>query len=541
MHDYKQFFPYPEIREQQALAIEFALKAFDEGKRFVILELGTGCGKSAIGITVARYLESTREPEEEPAFRPGAYVLTTQKILQQQYMNDFGSPKGPMLSIKSSENFQCEFFTQSKCSESLRLLKAERKGSPFWNQCMLNCCYKNEKKAFIEGNEGITNFSYFLAETMYGGQLKPRELLIVDEAHNTEGELSKFVEVSVSERFARDILKLEWPTIKSQNGIMKWIRDEYRTKLRAHIDHIEGMLEKLKVDKEKEEFLGIMKNHELLDKHICKVNRFLGMYSEDNWVMDIVEADGRSLRKAEFKPVDVGPYAEELLFRLGRRVVMMSATIVNRQVFCETLGIPSDQVAFLSVDSPFPIENRPIHYIPVGSMAKDQLDETLPRLAEAIKVILDEHKKEKGIIHCHTYKIASYIKKHIRSKRLITHTSEDREEKIREHMSSDRPTVLLSPSLSEGIDLKDDLSRFQVVCKVPFPYLGDKLVRKRMNKRPKWYPYQTAKTVVQAVGRSIRNEADHAVTYILDDNWERFFRSNADMFPESFRNALHEK
>jgi Rad3-related DNA helicase len=66
--------------------------------------------------------------------------------------------------------------------------------------------------------------------------------------------------------------------------------------------------------------------------------------------------------------------------------------------------------------------------------------------------------------------------------------------------------------MSEGVDLKDDLSRFQVLVKIPYPYLGDPLVKKRMNKWSGWYSLQTAKKIVQAVGRSVRSYDDSANT-----------------------------
>ena len=101
-------------------------------------------------------------------------------------------------------------------------------------------------------------------------------------------------------------------------------------------------------------------------------------------------------------------------------------------------------------------------------------------------------------------------------------------------------TVLVSPSMSEGVDLRDDLARFQILLKVPYPSLGDKLVRKRMHKWSWWYPMQTVKTVVQAVGRAIRNEDDHAVTYILDADWRRFYGQNKELFPAAFKDAVKE-
>ena len=45
--DISKHFPYPEIRDQQQEAIDFALKALlDDDKRFVIIEAGTGVGKA---------------------------------------------------------------------------------------------------------------------------------------------------------------------------------------------------------------------------------------------------------------------------------------------------------------------------------------------------------------------------------------------------------------------------------------------------------------------------------------------------------------
>ena len=64
--------------------------------------------------------------------------------------------------------------------------------------------------------------------------------------------------------------------------------------------------------------------------------------------------------------------------------------------------------------------------------------------------------------------------------------------------------------MEEGVDLKDDKSRFQIICKIPYPYLGDELVVQRMKKWNWWYSFETVKTIVQSIGRSIRSETDHA-------------------------------
>ena len=102
--DYESKFPYAKIRDQQAEAIDFALDALvSQNKRFCIIEAGTGVGKSAIGLTVARVLSEALAPD--PDISPGGYFLTTQKILQDQYQSDFAS----MVSLKSSSKLSVQF------------------------------------------------------------------------------------------------------------------------------------------------------------------------------------------------------------------------------------------------------------------------------------------------------------------------------------------------------------------------------------------------------------------------------------------------
>ena len=536
--DYIDLFPYDEARGCQIESVEFALDAYmNHNKKFVIIEAGTGVGKSAIGLTVARYLNNRLSAEDE--FKSGAYFLTTQKILQEQYINDFGAPTGCMKSIKSSANYKCKFNTKNTCADSLRALKIADKSSKFFRTCAYGCNYKKAKEDFIAGTEGVTNFSYFLAETQYAGKLGPRNVLIVDEAHNCDLELSKFIEIAITERFAKQALKLNMPIIKTQAQAFKWIKEVYEPKLVSHLKHVEMMVGKYIDLKDKiKEFATIAKRYEMLDKHACKLHRFLKIYDKENWVVNITEAQGQAGQRLEFKPIDVSPYAHEMLFNLGRKVLLMSATILDKEGFCRLLGIPIEDVAFISIPSPFPPENKPILFSSIGSMSANNIDKTLPNLVRAIKEIFKNHPKEKGIIHCHSYKTANYIKRNFRSSRLLTHDSSNREEVLKEHIRSKKHTVLLSPSMTEGVDLKDDISRFQIICKVPYPYLGDKLIKKRMHKWKWWYPLQTAKKIVQSVGRSIRSADDFAVTYILDGDWDRFYSRNKRIFPEDFKKCL---
>ena len=528
-HDWKPFFPYPTIRPGQKEAIDQILDAFEGGKRTFVLDAGTGVGKSAIAVTVARYLAQHEESCED--FKKGCNILTTQKLLQEQYHRDYPE----INSLKSSSNYQCGFHKKISCNDSRKLLQQEQKGTPFWRKCTTSCVYKAAKAKYISDPFGVTNFSYFLTETRYSGKIPRKTLLVIDEAHNAPDELSKFIEVTFSDRFAKSFVGVKLPDRITPAMFVKWISTDYYPALEAKVKSFKSGLNKFKSIKsrmEGGEFSKLSRQLEILAGHEKKVLTFLSLYDKNNWLMSEIPAEERSSRKIEFKPIDVAPYAEDYLLKMGKFVLLMSATIVDTQRFGELCGL--SDFGSLLVPCPFPLENRPIIYSGIGKMSAREIDATLPKLAAAVKAILEEHKNDKGIIHCRSYKIAWYIKRALRNNRLLIHDSSNRDDILQKHIKSKKPTVLLSPSMTEGIDLKEDLSRFQILCKVPFPYLGDKLTRKKMNKWDWWYDLQTAKAVIQSTGRSVRSETDTAVTYILDSSWERFFDKNQRLFGPEF-------
>lgn len=528
MTSWQKHFPHKTPRKEQVDIIDFILNAFKE-KRFVIVEAGTGVGKSAIGVTVAKFMEETQGYS--------SHFVTTQKILQDQYVNDFS--KIGMNSIKSASNYTCNHKKNQSCSESQKELRAEPKGTKFWKNCVMNCPYKKDKTKFVEGKLGVTNFPYLITESNLSGGIKQKDLLVIDEAHNIETELSKFVEVSVSSRFAKQFFKEEFSFPTTKAATYKWLNDIYVPKIRSRLKRMEEGLEAFKIDAHKlKEFTRLSGQLDLIRSHLSKLNHFLEYYNSETWLFEFEQGDRARGNRFFFKPIDVSSYANSLLFRLGTKVLLMSATILDHDAFRESVGISKTESACISVPSPFPVENRPIIYAPVGHMSKKHMEKTMPTLIQAIKSIMEEHGEDKGIIHTHSYFVANAIKNSIKDRRFLSHDADNRDAILEKHKNSTGPTVLLSPSMTEGVDLRGDISRFQIICKVPYPYLGDKLVRKRMNRWDWWYPLQTAKTIVQSVGRSVRSKEDHAVTYILDSNWSMFYGKNRAFFPKDFKECM---
>jgi Rad3-related DNA helicase len=237
-------------------------------------------------------------------------------------------------------------------------------------------------------------------------------------------------------------------------------------------------------------------------------------------------------------------FADDYVFQYAASVVIMSATILDFKTFRRNLGIPFEDSVCLRAASEFPIENRKIVFWPVGSMAFKDIQETLPKMCARIeKLLKDRWPMEKGIIHTHTYKIAQQIINHLTAAglghRIITHNSNpgDRDSAILRHLVSTEPSVLISPSMTEGLDLKGDHSRFQIICKVPYPYM-DPYTKVRMERDPDWYQLQTALVLMQASGRSIRSADDYATTVILDSGFAQFMARNEGILPKWWRAAV---
>jgi ATP-dependent DNA helicase DinG len=212
-------------------------------------------------------------------------------------------------------------------------------------------------------------------------------------------------------------------------------------------------------------------------------------------------------------------------------------------VFCRSIGLDPDEVARIKLDSAFPKENRPVIMGLVGSMSRKNQERTLPPLLRVVDKILNKHAEEKGIIHCHSYelgrRISDYLKASANASRVIfPRKAEDRDEAVRAHRASPLPTVLISPSVTEGFDFKGDEGRWQIIAKVPYPYLGDRQVAAKKDLDQGWYDLHTIMTVVQSAGRVCRSADDWGVTYVLDEDFKALYDKRKDMFPKWFKEAI---
>jgi ATP-dependent DNA helicase DinG len=192
-------------------------------------------------------------------------------------------------------------------------------------------------------------------------------------------------------------------------------------------------------------------------------------------------------------------------------------------------------------ESSFPVENRPIYALNVAQLSRSTMEASLGTIARAVDEVMTRHAGERGVIHTTSYQQARYIMDHVslynRARLSSTENVSSRSALLKAHGSTSE-SVLISPSLYQGVDLKDELSRFQVLVKVPYPDLSERRTRVKLERDPGWYDWQTALRLVQTYGRSVRSATDHAVTYVLDSNFTWFLSKHRELFPEYFMDAL---
>ena len=542
-------FPFKTMRLNQKEVLVHVEAALAQGKRFIILEAPVGFGKSSVAASLCNHLRS-------------AYLLTSTKQLQDQYSSDFRFPivigKGNftcLVPTSAGKNLPC---SQGRCQVEWKLtecphyLTFEEYEEHKLGACRRDakcehlkdgklCYYYAQKWDAFRAPVMVANYPFFLTELSYTEDIRKRKLLVCDEAHDLEKQMVGFVSFSLRRSLFQNYKTKEEmsnPIILDKGEeASAWIDQLADAKRRLEL-FIE---ENIEDDTVQDQVASCKSSLASLDNFMEDLESNPG-----NWVVNKVRksTDGASVEEVIFQPLEVGSYTG-LLFKKADTVLFMSATVFSKEAFCRALGVPEAETAFIRVkESSFPVENRRIYSLAVARLSKESMDARMGEIARAVDEIMTRHAGERGIIHTTSYAQDRYIREHVspinRARLSSTEGVSSRPALLKAHGSRDE-SVLISPSLNQGVDLKDELSRFQILVKVPYPDLSDRRTKIKLERNPGWYDWQTALRLVQTYGRSVRNETDHAVTYVLDSHFPSFVRNHRDLFPEYFLEAIRSR
>jgi len=537
-------------RPEQRNAIVRIQKEFDSGKKIVAFQGPTGMGKTLIAQTFA--LKTLSEGGR-------AHYLTIQKNLQDQLVKQFPD----VVALKGRANYACNHkdaapktdASKGVCRDKNRGILMDCVHNPMDDPLILFhaanfqvspscqiCPYWHQGQLTADASISAFTFSSFLFQRRLG-RFEPRKLMIIDECHNIESELMKFVTLELTE-FALTPLGIEIDEeIFSSDDLLDWInRKQIHEKLLALLGD-----SAFKVDIQIADGLSLEQS-EALQSLLTKIEYFKKLLNLTQWVVETrSERNRRGVLRPKIvcRPMFVQRFAKDLLFSNGEQVLCMSATILDFEIWRRNLGLTKDEVAYVEGPCPFPPKNRPLHVLYAGNMGQKYFEKgeepTRPKLMGTILWILNFHAGQRGIIHCHSKKLSNAILEDVKSTRFLRPEDFPKEDKqlLLEAHGKRKDSVILAPGMHEGVDLANDLSRFQIIAKVPWADKSDKLISERMLKDDLYYPWLCALKLVQSYGRSVRNQDDWAHTYILDGNFAMVLSKHRRILPDWFLEALH--
>jgi ATP-dependent DNA helicase DinG len=534
-------------RKEQKEALEFIDSEYNKNKlnKFYLLNLPVGTGKSYLAMMISDWYKRNVNKMAR------VDIITNSKLLQNQYSDTYES----INDLKGKENYECESYSCS-CAQGAEFNRLNK------TSCE-ECPYSTAREGYINGGVSLTNFYLYILYAMYNQKLmesRNARVLIVDEAHDFDDVMSDFVSIKITEtiikkfKFSNEYEMIK--ELKKVNSITSYV--EYLKGLNAEIletcDQMEkGMVKAprnvtqdkrdLKISKVlsgKNSDVKLMNLVSDMKQMQLKIEVFLKEYKENpnNWVLESNYNEKLKQKELSLEPIWSYDYLDKYVFAHYDMVILMSGTILDKNLFCNLNGLDASRAVYYSIGSPFPIANRPIFYMPIGKMSYKSKEDTFKNYIPYIKKLLDKYKNKKGIIHTNSFELANWIQKSIKDTRLIFHDSSNKDEMLKMHFESDEPTVIVSPSMGTGVSFDNDKARFQIIAKVPYPSLGSQKNKMRQNNNPDWYSWKTVCGLIQMTGRSVRSDVDYADTIIIDGGFGDVIKHSSHFLPDWVQEAI---
>lgn len=518
---------FKDWRPGQLEAVEQAVEAFNAGYRTVLFDGPTGVGKTYTANGVRAQLNV-----------PTTYSCHSLN-LQYQWGRDFAPY--PILMGRSNYDIRWpgtpKFITAADCTWN----GASPEAGCHWCPDKKVCPYERAKARALAAPFRCVNHTYLVTEAAYVGRFlsekKPTELLIIDEAEMLENALLGQVSVTFPAKL-RDELALGSPQyVTKEESIKEWLGAVVIPALKAEVAR----------------FPRDTTDRRLIRARDAAANRlgqteFVLSHYDKGWVFD------RSSDNWALRPVWASHWGAKWIGTRAKRILAMSATLISGAQVATDLGLPEPSIT-IQIEGGFDPVLRPIYLAPVadlrskgeeGDDAEGRTRKFIPpaeydKLATGIRAVMARHPRDRILVHCHSYKVARELYGRLSSPRVFMYEGGGRDQALKTYLATDA-AVLLAPSLERGVDLTDDKCRVVVWAKIPFPNLGDPVVRRRTysggpNGR-RWYAVETIRAIVQGCGRAVRHNEDWAEIYVLDAAFMSLWRKERHLFPAWFSAAI---
>jgi Rad3-related DNA helicase len=524
-----------------------------------ILDAPTGTGKSIIALSVAGILHDY--------FKKTGYILISDLSLMEQYERDLEKYLPSWGLLKGQQVYTCAQnglpFASGVCQ--LNNCKTYYDITTKY-ECSQSCEYIFARNKAIHAPVTVCTYSLwllqmnFVRKTSSNPPFDIRDFVICDEAH----KLQSIIQSHFSPKFGKEdftkILAVKnamdnaknstWPEytelrnkilLENNNDEIYNLMQEYVAMLKPLYDNLDKVKDdtvKLAGDSGKlsKEDLNVIKACNFCDNHFRTFSEYVEIISNIG-TYSLVKNDSANDGSIIFNCLDESYLMTKYFHVNCDKKMYMSATIGDPAVFEHDVDIDPAKTFFKKMPSVFDYTNSPIFFVKEFELSYRKKEESLPYIIKMIEKVLQMYDNRRGIIQTGSYAFAKSLKDGLSkdmAKRLILYEDSDTKNDGLELYKCSDNKVLVGPSLIEGLSFDDDLCRFQIIMKVPYPSLADKFVAAKMNYDKQWYSNTTAISILQGVGRGVRNAKDWCVTFILDGCFLRLFHMSYSMFPPEF-------
>lgn len=435
----------------------------------------------------------------------GGHILTPQNILVNQYNQTYKTTN----IVKGANSYQCH---QAPIGWSCQDYHAYLEG-----EYCSGCKYIEGKIRAGKEFSIFNPISYYYTKKY--ANIKSSNFLIIDEVHS----FLSMLRMVLSMKLNYETWDLKPKHTKTPIIFEKWVikkLEELReysrlkppdfTKVRSQIQRLE-MIQELFKCSGKEEY--IFEHGEDIDKKTGRKKPFL-----------------------KIQPIFIP--SKFLSEYATPTIIGTSGTIFPTDI--EEL-VAGRNFKIIDVDSPIPVENREFRVENTTSM---NFETPIDTYIDKLLFLKDKINIYNTVIHV-SYelqeKLVTKIKETFPLRTLHVNTSEDKDLVYKQF--KEQGGIFLAAGCSEGLDMKDDIARLNVILKVDFPNLKDKYIEKRAGllNGKQFLREQVLKLNIQRYGRTTRHEKDWSVTYCFDSNIYKVIaeQQRANLYiPKYFLDAL---
>lgn len=527
-----------EFEEFRPCQIEAAEHVMNSDKRADGLCLPLGSGKSVAALLLAK------------ATGMRTAILTSTRGLSDQYANEF---QGMLYDIRGKTNYQCAHLPHLSCrwGKHEGCVYHKSVSSSTGDQFEIvdpHCTYEGARKqAQVESIVG-TNYAYWIRANQFTRGLEtkdnPFELLVCDEAHILLQELSRSLQVNLSESKLRELGFENYP---HSDWLEEWVgwTNEHSAAIGMQLEeathHLKRSLRGSNLKEMREKVYRLEELKEAADSIV--------RMSIKEWVVEM-QTGTREGRKWQFDCAWPANWAEARLFCGIPKIVLMSGTL--RPQTMSMIGLKKEVRSFREWPRQFPASNTPIYHVPTVRMNKDVTPEKLELWMETIDRICraETNLGYKGLVLTVSYDRQKYIMQHSEfgpsgSDIIIANTqdpdSETASQAADRFREKNGPALLVSPSFGTGWDFpsedkdgKDTRCHFIIIGKLPFPMFKTKVMQARLARMPNYTAQICMQDLVQMTGRVSRTFKGWSRVYIVDDSITYFMLRSKDLAPGYF-------